>query len=87
MNAGDMVIDGGNSFFEDSERHNALLKEQGIHFFDAGTSGGMSGANANGNFMIGGDSPEAFKTIDPSLNQSPKKMATCTQVKLGVVIT
>ncbi|MEJ1313837.1 decarboxylating 6-phosphogluconate dehydrogenase [Latilactobacillus sakei] len=65
MNAGDMVIDGGNSFFEDSERHNALLKEQGIHFFDAGTSGGMSGANANGNFMIGGDSPEAFKTIEP----------------------
>lgn len=65
MNAGDMVIDGGNSFFEDSERHNALLKEQGIHFFDAGTSGGMSGANANGNFMIGGDSPEAFKIIEP----------------------
>ncbi len=37
-----MLIDGGNSFFEDSLKHNELLSAQGIKFFDAGTSGGMS---------------------------------------------
>ncbi len=64
LTAGDIVIDGGNSFFEDSKQHNALLAAKGIHFFDVGTSGGMSGANADGNFMIGGDSAEVFKQIE-----------------------
>lgn len=63
--AGDIVIDGGNSFFEDSKQHNALLAAKGIHFFDVGTSGGTSGANAGGNFMIGGDNAEVFKQIEP----------------------
>ncbi|MFC6323972.1 phosphogluconate dehydrogenase (NAD(+)-dependent, decarboxylating) [Companilactobacillus baiquanensis] len=61
----DIVIDGGNSFYEDSLKHNEILKEKGIIFFDAGTSGGMSGANHDGNFMIGGDNKEAFKIIEP----------------------
>ncbi|GKQ43394.1 6-phosphogluconate dehydrogenase [Companilactobacillus sp. RD055328] len=60
MSSGDILIDGGNSFFEDSLRHNEILKEKNINFFDAGTSGGMSGANKDGNFMIGGDSKEVF---------------------------
>lgn len=60
MSEGDILIDGGNSFYEDSLRHNEILKEKGINFFDAGTSGGMSGANKDGNFMIGGDSAEIF---------------------------
>lgn len=63
--AGDIVIDGGNSYFEDSKQHNALLAAKGIHFFDVGTSGGTSGANAGGNFMIGGDNAEVFKQIEP----------------------
>lgn len=63
--ADDILIDGGNSFFEDSLKHNALLSAQGIKFFDVGTSGGMSGANQDGNFMIGGDDAASFKIIEP----------------------
>lgn len=73
LTAGDIVIDGGNSFFEDSKQHNALLAAKGIHFFDAGTSGGMSGANADGNFMIGGDSAEVFKQIEPIFKDIAQK--------------
>lgn len=61
----DIVIDGGNSFYEDSLRHNEILKEHQINFFDCGTSGGMSGANHDGNFMIGGDDPKVFEYIEP----------------------
>src|SRR5699024_7708066 len=60
----DIVIDGGNSFYEDSLKHNDILKEKGIILFDAGTYGGMSGANHDGNFMIGGDYKDAFKIIE-----------------------
>lgn len=60
----DVVIDGGNSFYQYSIRHAEILKERGIHFFDVGTSGGKAGARQNGNFMIGG--PQAiFARIEP----------------------
>ncbi|MFH5811475.1 phosphogluconate dehydrogenase (NAD(+)-dependent, decarboxylating) [Companilactobacillus sp. FL22-1] len=61
----DIVIDGGNSFYEDSLRHNEILKQKQINFFDCGTSGGMSGANHDGNFMIGGDNSKLFSYIEP----------------------
>lgn len=61
----DIVIDGGNSFYKDSLKHNQILKAQGIKFFDCGTSGGKSGANQNGNFMIGGDDYQTFQYIEP----------------------
>lgn len=61
----DIVIDGGNTFWKDSLRHNRLLTEQGIHFFDCGSSGGWRGALEGGNFMIGGDDAEVFETIRP----------------------
>jgi 6-phosphogluconate dehydrogenase len=64
LTAGDIVIDGGNSFYRDSMAHSAQLAEKGIHFFDAGTSGGMEGARHDGNFMIGGDQA-TFKVIEP----------------------
>lgn len=64
LNPGDIVIDGGNSFYEDSLRHHETLAQKGIHFFDAGTSGGMNGARNGGNFMIGGDA-EQFSIIEP----------------------
>jgi 6-phosphogluconate dehydrogenase len=60
----DIVIDGGNSFYKDSIRHGEQLSEQGIHFFDVGTSGGMAGARRNGNFMIGGEQA-LFSRIEP----------------------
>ncbi|AEV94858.1 phosphogluconate dehydrogenase (NAD(+)-dependent, decarboxylating) [Pediococcus claussenii] len=64
LSKNDIIIDGGNSFYKDSIKHNELFTEKGIHFFDVGTSGGMSGARNDGNFMIGGDA-EAFKIIEP----------------------
>lgn len=64
LDAEDIVIDGGNSFYQDSIKHGELFTQKGIHFFDVGTSGGMGGARHNGNFMIGGDA-EVFKTIEP----------------------
>ena len=52
---GDIVIDGGNSFFEDSQKRAARLKKKGIHFIDAGVSGGPRGAREGASLMIGGD--------------------------------
>lgn len=64
LTAGDIVLDGGNSHYQDSLRHAELLKKQAIHFLDVGTSGGQAGARKDGNFMIGGD-PDVFKTVEP----------------------
>jgi 6-phosphogluconate dehydrogenase len=61
---GDIVIDGGNSHYKDSIRRGTELAEKGIHFFDAGTSGGMAGAREGACMMIGGDK-EIFSTIEP----------------------
>ncbi|MHC9537179.1 phosphogluconate dehydrogenase (NAD(+)-dependent, decarboxylating) [Dellaglioa sp. BT-FLS60] len=56
----DLIVDGGNSNFKDSLRHNKIVTEAGMKFFDCGTSGGQSGARNGGNFMIGGDDADAF---------------------------
>ncbi|MBM6585996.1 phosphogluconate dehydrogenase (NAD(+)-dependent, decarboxylating) [Pediococcus acidilactici] len=65
LEAGDYLIDGGNTFWKDSLRHNQLISEKGIHYFDAGSSGGWRGALNGGNFMIGGDDATSFETIRP----------------------
>ncbi|MBO0959835.1 decarboxylating 6-phosphogluconate dehydrogenase [Neobacillus sp. MM2021_6] len=62
--AGDIVIDGGNSHYKDSIRRGKELSEKGIHFFDAGTSGGMAGAREGACMMIGGDK-SVFDYIEP----------------------
>ena len=59
----DMIIDGGNSYFEDSMRRYNMLKEKGIRFLDAGTSGGIEGATHGACMMIGGDK-EVFKEVE-----------------------
>ncbi|EOS61914.1 6-phosphogluconate dehydrogenase (decarboxylating) [Firmicutes bacterium M10-2] len=59
----DIVIDGGNSFYQDSLRHYDILKEKDILFLDCGTSGGMNGALNGANYMIGGDQ-EAFEATE-----------------------
>lgn len=63
---GDIVIDGGNSHYKQSLDRYARLKEKGIHFMDAGTSGGMEGARHGACMMIGGDR-EAFSHIEPMI--------------------
>ncbi|KGO32331.1 phosphogluconate dehydrogenase (NAD(+)-dependent, decarboxylating) [Oenococcus alcoholitolerans] len=65
LDAGDVLIDGGNSNYKDNLEQNKRTTAAGIKFFDAGTSGGMEGARNGGNFMIGGDDPEAWKIIEP----------------------
>jgi 6-phosphogluconate dehydrogenase len=55
LSADDIVIDGGNSFYQDDIRHAELLKPKGIHFVDVGTSGGVWGFERGYCMMIGGD--------------------------------
>jgi glucose-6-phosphate 1-dehydrogenase len=55
LKKGDIVIDGGNSFFEDSQRRAKLLAKKGIRFLDVGVSGGPAGARNGACMMIGGD--------------------------------
>ncbi|MFY7828798.1 MAG: phosphogluconate dehydrogenase (NAD(+)-dependent, decarboxylating) [Flectobacillus sp.] len=55
LNPSDIIIDGGNSFYKDSLRRYAQLKDKRIDFLDCGTSGGTSGALNGACTMIGGD--------------------------------
>jgi 6-phosphogluconate dehydrogenase len=63
---GDLVVDGGNSNFHDSQRRGAQLKEKGIFFVDAGTSGGIWGLTVGYCLMCGGE-PEAVSRLAPAL--------------------
>ncbi len=63
---GDIVIDGGNSFYQDDIRHAEQLKPKGIHFVDVGTSGGVWGFERGYCMMIGGDKP-VVDHLDPIL--------------------
>ncbi|MGD6874616.1 phosphogluconate dehydrogenase (NAD(+)-dependent, decarboxylating) [Sutcliffiella horikoshii] len=64
LSVGDIVIEAGNSHYKESIRRYNKLKEVGIHFMDAGTSGGMEGARNGACYMIGGD-PEAWSIVEP----------------------
>ncbi|MFT5570292.1 MAG: 6-phosphogluconate dehydrogenase, partial [Cyclobacteriaceae bacterium] len=64
LDAGDLIIDGGNSYFEDTDRRIAYLKEKGMHFIGAGVSGGSKGARFGPSIMPGGDQ-KAYEMIAP----------------------
>jgi 6-phosphogluconate dehydrogenase len=64
LSTGDIIIDGGNSFYRDSIRRASLLREQGISFLDIGVSGGVHGRNQGYCLMVGGDE-KAFRTAEP----------------------
>jgi 6-phosphogluconate dehydrogenase len=64
--AGDVVVDGGNSHWEDSRRRHGEFTKVGIRFVDLGTSGGLWGARHGACFMAGGDS-EGYALIEPLL--------------------
>jgi 6-phosphogluconate dehydrogenase len=64
MQAGDIVIDGGNSFYRDDIRRARALKEKGVRYVDVGTSGGVWGLERGYCMMIGGDSA-AVQHLDP----------------------
>lgn len=63
LSPNDIIIEGGNSNFKDSVRRAKTFKEKEIHYFDCGTSGGISGARGGACTMIGGDS-KVFKDIE-----------------------
>ena len=63
---GDLIIDGGNSFYKDSIRRAAELAEHGIGFLDAGTSGGVWGLEVGYCLMVGGRE-EDFRRVEPAL--------------------
>lgn len=62
LKEGDIIVDGGNSYYKDSQKRYSNLKKLGISFMDCGTSGGMSGARNGACLMIGGDK-ESFDYI------------------------
>lgn len=64
LDKGDLIIDGGNSHFSDTNRRDAEMKTKGIHFFGMGVSGGEEGARRGPSMMPGGD-PEAYKVVKP----------------------
>jgi 6-phosphogluconate dehydrogenase len=66
LSKGDIIVDGGNSNYHDSQRRGAWLAEQGIGFMDSGTSGGIWGLE-NGYCLMVGASNEVAKTMTPIL--------------------
>lgn len=66
LEAGDIVLDGGNSFFEDTRRREAAMREQGIRYFGVGVSGGETGARFGPSIMPGGDRA-AYAEVAPVL--------------------
>lgn len=64
LDKGDIIIDGGNTNFPDTNRRVAALREKGIHFIGTGVSGGEEGARFGPSIMPGG-APEAWEAVKP----------------------
>ncbi|MDH3725906.1 MAG: decarboxylating 6-phosphogluconate dehydrogenase [Myxococcales bacterium] len=64
LEAGDIIIDGGNSFYQDDLDRSAALSKRGIRLLDVGTSGGVLGLERGFCLMIGGDT-DAVQDLDP----------------------
>ena len=86
MQAGDTIIDGGNSYFKDDVRRAKSLQEKGLHYVDVGTSGGVWGLERGYCMMIGGPNEAVqrldpvFKTLAPGIGDIPR---TPGREKLG----
>ena len=71
MTEGDVIVDGGNSFYKDDVRRAATLRPRGLHYVDVGTSGGIWGLERGYCLMIGGEAPvvarldPVFRTLAP----------------------
>jgi 6-phosphogluconate dehydrogenase len=66
LSPGDIIIDGGNSIYKDSQHRAAVLKEQGLYFVDVGTSGGVWGLAEGYSMMVGGED-DAVDQLRPAL--------------------
>ena len=65
LDDGDIVIDGGNANFRDTQRRHAKLAEQGLHFLGVGVSGGEEGALNGPSIMPGGDREPYDQSVKP----------------------
>ena len=80
LSPGDIVIDGGNSYYHDDIRRAAELKPKGIHYVDAGTSGGVWGLERGYCLMIGGEEDivqhldPIFSTLAPGVNAATRTL-------------
>src|SRR5471030_2505622 len=78
MGAGDIIIDGGNSYYRDDLERAKALKRKGIHYVDCGTSGGVFGLERGYCLMIGGEDrvvkhlAPIFKSIAPGVTAAPR---------------
>src|SRR5690554_5474653 len=68
LEKGDLIIDGGNSHFTDTERRYKALEQKGFHFIGMGVSGGEEGARKGPSLMPGG-AKEAYKQVEPILKK------------------
>ncbi|WLR43854.1 NADP-dependent phosphogluconate dehydrogenase [Bacillus carboniphilus] len=73
LDKGDILIDGGNTFFKDTQRRNKQLAESGIHFIGTGVSGGEEGALKGPSIMPGGQK-EAHELVKPILEAISAKV-------------
>lgn len=73
LEPGDILIDGGNTFFKDTQRRNKELSELGIHFIGTGVSGGEEGALTGPSIMPGGQK-EAYDLVSPILKDISAKV-------------
>ncbi|MFF7636164.1 NADP-dependent phosphogluconate dehydrogenase [Kitasatospora sp. NPDC008050] len=82
LEAGDIVVDGGNAHFMDTRRREAALREHGLHFVGTGISGGEEGALLGPSIMPGGTA-EAYRSLGPLLESIAAKVdgqPCCTHV-------
>lgn len=82
LEEGDIIIDGGNAYFPDTQRRNRELNERGIRFIGAGVSGGEEGALKGPAIMPGGQE-DAYKLVEPILTSISAKVGgdpCCTYI-------
>jgi 6-phosphogluconate dehydrogenase len=78
LETGDIVIDGGNSYYRDDIRPGSELKKRGLHYVDVGTSGGVFGLERGHCLMIGGETEivqhlyPIFTTLAPGVSAAPR---------------
>jgi 6-phosphogluconate dehydrogenase len=78
LEAGDVIIDGGNSYYRDDVDRAALLAPRGVHFVDVGTSGGVHGLERGFCLMIGGEDDvverldPVFASLGPGVEAAPR---------------
>ena len=82
LEEGDIIIEAGNSHYKESIRRYEELKEDGIRYMDAGTSGGMEGARHGACYMIGGDQ-EAWEVVEPLFHDTAVENGYLYAGKIG----